>query len=69
MLTLGVDPGQKRITLESSHRMKLPIMYAYCLKIYLPNQNCRFQMCSIVFVRATNFNVRISPSLREQFII
>ena len=35
--------------------------------MYLPNQNCRFQMCSIVFVRATKFNVLISPTLCEQY--
>ena len=31
-------------------------------------KTCRFQMCSIVFVRATNFNVLISPTLCEQYI-
>ena len=60
-------PGPKRITLESCDEIKLPIMYAYCLKVYLLNQNCLFQMCSIVFVVATNFNVRISPTLCEQY--
>ena len=26
-------------------------------------KNCRFQMCSIIFVSATNYNVRVSPIL------
>ena len=38
----------------------ITIMYAYCLQIYLADQNCRFKMCSIVFVRARNLNVQIS---------
>ena len=43
-------PGQKHVTLESN----LPFIYSYCLKVYLPSyQNCRFQICSIVVVKAT----------------
>ena len=34
----------------------------------MPFQNCRFQMCSLVFVKATEFNVRISPTLCGQYI-
>ena len=33
----------------------------------MPFQNCRFQMCSLVFVKATEFNVRISPTLCGQY--
>ena len=60
-------PGPKRITLESFYMTKLSIEYAYCLEVYLPNQNCRFQVCSISFVRAANFDVRISSTLCERY--
>ena len=29
-------------------------------------ENCRFRMCSIIFVRAANFNARVSPTLGER---
>ena len=62
-------PGPKRIALESSDKIKLPIMYAFCFKIYLPIQKCRFQMCYILLVRAIHFRVRISHTLCEQYNI
>ena len=34
----------------------------------MPFQNCRFQICSLVFVKATEFNVRISSTMCGQYI-
>ena len=61
-------PGLKVMVCESRARMKLPNFYAYCLKVYLPNQNWLFQMFVIGFVSATIFNVQISPTFCEQYI-
>ena len=57
-------PCPKRITLESFDKIKLPsnrVKYTYLSLdiLYLPNQISRFQMRSILFVRATHFNVHI----------
>ena len=60
-------PTPKHITLKSCDTIILPIMYAHCLKVYLPIQKCQFQMCYILFVRATHFRIRISSTLCEQY--
>ena len=62
--TLSLKP----IIWEPRDRMKRPNFYAYCLQIYLPNQNRLFQMCAIVFVNATIFNVQISRTFCEPYI-
>ena len=59
-------PGLKLMVWESRARMKLPNFYAYCLKIYLPNQNWLFQMCVIVFVSAIILMSKY-PLLCEQY--
>ena len=61
-------PGLKLIVWESHDRMKLPNCYAYCLKVYLPNQNRLFQMCVIVSESATIFNVLECPREREDYL-
>ena len=66
---LESTPGLKRMVWESRARMKLPNCYAYFLKVYLRNKNWLFQTCFIVFVSATIFNVQISPTVCEQYII
>ena len=58
-------PGPKRITLESRDKIKLPIMYAYCLKTHLTYRKMLVSGVTIDFVRATNFNVRIPHTLCE----
>ena len=57
-------PGLKLMVWELRARMKLPNVYAYCLKVYLPNQNWLFQMCVIVFVSAA-----ILESKYHQFFV
>ena len=42
-------PGPKRNTLESRGKIKLSIMYAYCLQTHLNNQKCRFRSYSTDF--------------------
>ena len=38
---------------ESRAAMKIANCNAFCLNVYLPNQNWLFQMCFIAFVSAT----------------
>ena len=66
---LGSTPGPNVMDWESRARMKLPTFYAYCLYVYLPNQNWLFQMCVIIFVSATIFNVQISPTFCERMYV
>ena len=65
----GSTPGPNVMDWESRARMKLPTFYAYCLYVYLPNQNWLFQMRVIVFVSATIFNVQISPTFCERMYV
>ena len=59
-------PSLTLMVWESRARMKLLNFYAYCLKVYLPNQNWLFQMCVIVFVSVSIFMVQVFPNFCEQ---